>query len=177
MTGAGKSGELSGRWRYAPAVVLALLAVATVAAFGYTQRLKREPLVIDRTTILAHGATPGSRGKNVFTPNGDCRRDRVYITFRTTRTDTGDVSIVRFGGWRIRWLVRGKLLGRYVLHRMVWDGRRDDGRIANPGPYMVRVRMLNEDRTLYLPGRILVHGAPAGKSYCPEVPAKKRPGS
>ena len=45
----------------AAAVVFALLVVATLAAFAYAQRVKRDPLVVDRVGI-------GGKKSNAFTP-------------------------------------------------------------------------------------------------------------
>jgi hypothetical protein len=46
----------------AGAVVFALLVVATVAAFAYAQRVKRDPLLVDRVKI-------GKKKSNAFTPS------------------------------------------------------------------------------------------------------------
>ena len=59
----------------AAALVFALLVLATVAAFAWAQRLKRDPLVLDRVTF----GTPHSRS---FTPNGDCVFDVERIRLR-----------------------------------------------------------------------------------------------
>src|SRR5260221_11581159 len=73
------------------AVVFALLVFATIAAFAWPQRLKRDPLVLDRVTFGTL-ASPG------FTPNRDCRSDRIRIRFRVTRSDRPSVQGVRPGG-------------------------------------------------------------------------------
>src|ERR1700753_2470300 len=68
----------------AAAVVFALLVVATVAAFAYAQRVKRDPQIIDRF---------GPKSKT-FTPKGECHR-RLKFKFRTTTTnDHGTVEII-----------------------------------------------------------------------------------
>ena len=110
---------------FAVPVVFALLVLATVAAFAWSQRLKRDPLVIDHVTFRAvnTGGTPdagagkggeggppppvppagkegGAASKKrrepvrAFTPNGDCRNDRIRIRFRVTRSDTAIVQVV-----------------------------------------------------------------------------------
>ena len=73
------------------AVVFALLVLATLAAFAWSQRVKRDPLVLDRVTF----GTPVSRA---LTPNRDCRFDRERIRFRVTRSDHAVVQIVKPGG-------------------------------------------------------------------------------
>ncbi|HET9592317.1 MAG TPA: hypothetical protein VFP17_05305, partial [Solirubrobacterales bacterium] len=75
----------------AAAVVFALLVLATVAAFAYAQRVKRDPLVLDRVQFIAPPHRKGTAKVHSFTPNGDCRRDRLRIQFRTTISDQGTV--------------------------------------------------------------------------------------
>lgn len=165
-TDPGTSGAPPGRWRRVPAIVLTLLAVGTVLAFVYSQRLKREPLVIDRVEFRAVGAAEGGPGRTVFSPNGDCRRDRILIEFRTTRSDRADVEIIGPGGNPVRTLIRNRFFKRYREHRLVWDGRKDNGRVPRTGRYQVRVTMHGEGRVLYLPGRIRLHNFPPRKSAC-----------
>ncbi|MEX2449088.1 MAG: hypothetical protein WD404_10160 [Solirubrobacterales bacterium] len=137
----------------AGAVVFALLVVATIAAFAWSQRLKRDPLVLDRVTF----GQPASRA---FTPNRDCRFDRIRIRFRTTRSDRAHVQVVKPGGKLVVTLARAVYLKRYRFHTYHWDGRvRDDG-IAPPGRYKLRVKLLGEDRTLVPGGVMRLHRAP-----------------
>lgn len=143
----------------AATVVFALLVVATVAAFAWSQRLKRDPLVLDRVTF----GTPASRA---FTPNGDCRFDRIRIRFRMTRSDRANVQVVKPGGKLVITLARDTYLKRYRFFTFYWDGRmRNDG-IAPPGRYKLRVKMLGEDRTLVPGGVMRLHRA----SRAPSVP-------
>ncbi|MCO5316218.1 MAG: hypothetical protein M9938_08660 [Solirubrobacterales bacterium] len=156
--------------------MLALLMVGTVLAFGYAQRLKREPLIIDRVEFRATGATPDGPGRTIFSPNGDCRRDRMTITFRTTRSDRADVEIIKPGGRRIRRLARNRFFKRYRVHRLIWDGRRGDGQVPQTGRFRVRMIMHGEGRVLYLPGWIRLHNHPPRPSACPAgVGQEKRP--
>lgn len=141
-------------------LVFALLVLATLAAFAWSQRLKRDPLVLDRATFVAvprlHPNAPPVRS---FTPNGDCRYDRVRIRFRTTQSDRGTVQVVRPGGRLVLTLARDTYLKRYRFHTFYWDGRmRDDG-IARPGRYKLRVKLLGEDRVLVPPGVMALHRA------------------
>jgi hypothetical protein len=147
------------------AVVFALLIVFTVAAFAWSQHLKRDPLVLDRVTF----GTPASRA---FTPNRDCRFDRIRIRFRVTRSDRGDVQVVKPGGKLIVTLARDVYLKRYRFFTVHWDGRmRNDG-IAPPGRYKLRVKLLGQDRTLVPGGVMRLHRA----SRDP-VPGCKRAGA
>jgi hypothetical protein len=150
-------------------LTVALLLIATLAAFIWSQRLKREPLVIDRVEYRVLGLREDGPLPTVFSPNGDCRRDRMGIHFRTTKSDTADVEIIGRGGNPIRTLVKDRFFKRYREHTLVWDGRKDDGRIPRSGKYRVRVTMHDNDRVLYLPGWIRLHRyEPRGESACPE---------
>jgi hypothetical protein len=141
--------------------VFALLVVATLAAFAWSQHLKRAPLVLDKVSIVAipvlHPANPVH---NSFTPNGDCRYDRIRIRFRTTRSDDGTVQIVKPGGRVVITLARDRFLKRYHFHTYYWDGRRRGGGIAASGRYKLRVKLLGQGRTLVPPGTIKLHRAP-----------------
>jgi hypothetical protein len=141
-------------------VVFALLVVATLAAFAWSQRLKRDPLVLDRVSFVGvprlHPKAPPVRS---FTPNRDCRYDRIRIRFRMTQSDRGNVQVVKPGGRLILTLARDEFLKRYTYNTYYWNGRmRGDG-IAPPGRYKLRVKMLGQGRTL-VPGAVMkVHRA------------------
>jgi hypothetical protein len=145
------------------AVVFALLVVATVAAFGWSQRLKREPLVLDRVSFAPEwrpGAGKEAPRSRAFTPNRDCRFDRTRIRFRVTRSDRAHVQIVKPGGKLVVTLARDRYLKRYRFFTFYWDGRvRNDGK-APPGRYKLRVKMLDEGRTLVPGGVMRLHEAP-----------------
>ncbi len=134
------------------ALVFALLVLATAAAFAYSQRLKRDPLVLDRVTF----GTPASRS---FTPNGDCRLDRIRIRFRTTVSDQGTVQVVKPGGKLVITLARDRFLKRYKFHTYYWDGRERNDGVAPPGRYKLRVRLLDQGRVLVPPGAMRLHEA------------------
>lgn len=145
--------------------VLVLLAL-TVAAFGLSQRLKREPLLIDRVTYLAEGVPEGSAKRTVFTPNGDCRRERIAIRFRSTRNDIASISVVTPEGSPVRSLTRGRFLRRYREYRFVWDGRSTGGRPVPQGRYRVRVRLRENDRDFVLPGKMRLRRPAPRVSTC-----------
>jgi hypothetical protein len=139
----------------AAAFVFALLVLATLAAFAYSQRVKRDPLVLDRVTFVAaprHKGTPVVHG---FTPNGDCRNDRVRIRFRTTISGEGTVQVIKPGGRVVVTLARDAYLKRYTFHTYYWDGRQRGGGTAPPGRYKLRVKF--DGRTLVTPGAIKLH--------------------
>jgi hypothetical protein len=152
------------RRRVSPvAVVFALLVLATVAAFAWSQRLKRDPLVLDRVTFAPEWKPGVKRVRpksRAFTPNGDCRFDRIRIRFRVTRSDRAHVQIVKPGGKLVVTLARDTHLKRYRFFTFYWDGRvRDDGK-APPGRYKLRVKLLDQDRTLVPGGVMRLHEAP-----------------
>jgi len=159
------------------ALVFAVLVLATVAAFAWSQRLKRDPLVIDRVTFVSplHGTPEHHRGtdrKWAFTPNGDCRHDAIRIRFRTTQSDRGTVQIVKPGGKVVLTLARDVYLKRYTFHTYWWNGyERNDG-IAPPGRYKLRVKLLGLDRVLVSPGAIRLHRAPRPTAYACTVAVK-----
>lgn len=138
------------RWA---ALVFALLVLATLAAFAWSQRLKRDPLVLDRVTF----GTPVSRS---FTPNRDCRFDRERIRFRVTQSDHATVQVVKPGGKLIVTLARNQYLKRYHYFTFYWDGRSRNGGIAAPGRYKLRVKLRDQERVLVPPGTIRLHRSP-----------------
>jgi hypothetical protein len=156
------------RERISPAaVVFALLVLATLAAFAYSQRAKREPLVLDRVTFIAPPHRKGTPKVHSFTPNGDCRRDRIRIKFRTTISGQGVVQVIKPGGRVVVTLARDAFFKRYTIHVYYWDGRQRGGGTAKPGRYKLRVK-LGSERTLVTPGTIRLHPSPKGaKSKCP----------
>jgi hypothetical protein len=149
----------------AAAAVFALLVLATVAAFAYAQRVKRDPLVLDRVTFVGAPRHKGRPVVHSFTPNGDCRFDRLRIRFRTTISDQGTVQVIKPGGRVVFTLDRDAFLKRYTFHTYYWDGRRRNDGIANPGRYKLRVKL--GDRVLVTPGVIRLHrGLKSAKSSC-----------
>jgi len=153
--------------RWVAPVAIGLLFIATVAVFGWSQRLKREPLIVDRVSYIAAGGE--DHKPTVITPNGDCRRDEMSINFRTTRSDDASVEIIGPNGGTVRLLEDNRFFKRYREHTLIWDGKKDNGRIPQSERYRVRITMKGLDRVLYLPGRIRLRKVPAQKSACVKV--------
>ncbi len=149
-------------------VVIALLAVATLGAFVYAQRLKREPLILDKVTLGRALVTPDGRIKHVtaFSPNGDCLADNARIRFRVTRSDRANVQIVDPDGRLVRTLVRDRFLKRYRFATFHWDGRDRFGRRAPPGRYKLRVVLTGQDRALTPGGTLRLHRVEPGPNGC-----------
>jgi hypothetical protein len=141
----------------AAGVVFALLVLATLAAFAYSQRLKRDPLVLDHATFVGFPVLHPKNPVPSFTPNHDCRYDRIRIRFRTTQSDDGTVQIVKPGGRVVLTLARDRFLKRYHFHTFFWDGRQRGDGIAPAGRYKLRVKLLGQERTLVPPGSIKLH--------------------
>jgi hypothetical protein len=147
----------------AAAAVFALLLLATVAAFAWSQHLKRQPLILDRVSFKpVPPAHPVKRRVRGFTPNGDGRFDRMRIRFRITRSDRANVQVIRPGGRLILTLARDTYLRRYHFFTFYWDGRLRENGIAPPGRYKLRVKLLGEGRTL-VPGGVMRLHCAAGR--------------
>jgi hypothetical protein len=164
----------------AAAIVFAGLVLATVAAFAYAQRLKRDPLVLDRVSFVGAPSGKKETPRHSFTPNGDCRHDLMRIRFRTTISDQGTVQVIKPGGRVVFTLARGQFLKRYTFHTYYWDGRQRGGGTAHPGRYKLRVKL--GDRVLVTPGAIRLHPSPKkAKSNCATkadgggVPTRSKP--
>lgn len=159
------------------ALVFALLVLATVASFAWSQRLKRDPLVLDKVSLAGAPILHPKNPVHSFTPNGDCRYDKMRIRFRTTQSDHGTVQVVKPGGKLIVTLARDTYLKRYHFHTFYWDGRtRNDG-IAPPGRYKLRVKLLGQERVLVPPGTIKLHRAqrdpPEARDLCLTLEGKE----
>ena len=153
------------------AVVFALLVFATAAAFTWSQRLKRDPLVLDRVSFRALPQPNPGPPVRAFTPNRDCRLDRVRIRFRVTRSDRANVQVVKPGGMPVVTLARDVYLKRYRFHTYHWDGRMRGPGVAPPGRYKLRVKLLGQDRTLVPGGVMRLHEAPRNPaSGCEALP-------
>lgn len=131
------------------AVAFALLVVATLAAFAYAQRVKRDPQVVDKFKIAGEHT-------NAFSPAGPCHK-RIRLKFRTTTSNDGTVEIIRPGGAVVRTLAEGTFLKRYTYHTYHWDGKGEEGVIQPVGRYRLRVILEDEGRSLTLPGTIRLH--------------------
>jgi hypothetical protein len=146
----------------APArIVFALLVVACFAAFFVTQRLKHTPTVVQRFE-----RTP------TFTPTGPAPGNLEEISFKLASADEATVAIIDSSGDVVATLVRDRPLARYKQFSLRWNGRRgtahrygqletasgravlvveNEGPLAPPGEYRVRVSLRRQSRTLLSP--------------------------
>jgi hypothetical protein len=132
-------------------VLFAVLVIVTAGAFAQSQRLKSQPLILDKVRLGV-----GVKG-SVFTPNGDCHGDTIASRFRLTKRDVITVSIERPNGEHVRWLKQERPLRAYKYFKFWWDGLDDNGKVVNTGPYKIRVRLAEHDRDLVLGGVLRVH--------------------
>jgi hypothetical protein len=134
------------RWgvtRYAPAVLVAALLVATGVAFLYTESLKLETSPIRQTRVT-----------KLFSPVCNCQTSKARIAFRLAKPDVVSVSVIDRSGSDVRRLVIEKPARRRVA--VLWNGRDDAGRIVPDGLYRARVRLDLIEKTYTLPNLIRV---------------------
>jgi hypothetical protein len=142
-------------------IVFALLVVACFAAFFVTQRLKHTPTVVQRFE-----RTP------TFTPTGPAPGNLEEISFKLASADEATVAIIDSSGDVVATLVRDRPLARYKQFSLRWNGRRgtahrygqletasgravlvaeNEGPLAPPGEYRVRVSLRRQNRTVLSP--------------------------
>jgi len=144
------------------AAVFLLLVAATIGAFFAAQRLKhQDPLLRYRASDRA------------FSPNDDGIKDTARIRFRLPEADDVTVTILDEDGGTVARLATNKPLGKGAqLFR--WDGRTDDGVLAQEDEYRVRVGLRNEGRTNTLPHSIKLDlQAPKPRIEAVDAPARR----
>ena len=112
---------MKGRWaRYAPAVLVAVLLVATGAAFLRTESLKLETSPIRQTRVT-----------KLFSPVCRCATSKARIAIRVAKPDVVSVSIEDDAGQDVRQLVAERpATGRIAF---LWNGRDDAGQVVRDG--------------------------------------------
>jgi hypothetical protein len=144
-------------------VVFALLVVACFAAFFMTQRLKHTPTVVQRFEM-----TPR------FSPSHRGHVKQEGISFKLANADAVTVTIIDANGDIVATLVRDYRVARYKQFSLRWNGRRgtahhyrtltteagrtilvpiNEGRLAPPGEYRVRVSLREQNRPAVLSPR------------------------
>lgn len=121
-------------------VVFAALACATVAAFFVTQRLKREPSVVQSVRTV-----------KFFSPNGDGVRDVNEISFQLKRSDDVTVGVVDADGSEVRRLASDRPARPYRPVRLRWDGDTGAGVRAPDGLYRLRIGLRRQGRSVTAP--------------------------
>lgn len=140
----------------AAGLVFALLVVLTLAAFAFSERLKRAPLVIDNVSLGP-----------VFSPRAGCPPRRGRIRFRVTLSAHATVQVIDHKGGLVATLARERFLRRYHFFSFQWNGRSRRGAAAAPGLYRVRIKLVDRERSLVPPGTIrLRRSRPGSPGRC-----------
>jgi hypothetical protein len=119
--------------------VFFLLVGATFFAFFAAQRLKSAPPVAELAGT-----------KRYFSPNADGRRDRLAFGVRLQDSDDATLTVIDADGNDVRRLATAVHVDPDRLLRATWDGRRDDGRRAPDGRYLLRVNLRKAGRAVTL---------------------------
>jgi hypothetical protein len=122
-------------------VTLAVIAGSS-AAFAVSEKLK-----VERAPIGAVRFEPKTRH---FSPVCGCRTRALRLSYVFRRADTVAVTVVNAKGNTVRRLVDGERLAR-GRHAFEWDGRDDAGMLAPDGAYRLRIRFLQERRSILAP--------------------------
>ena len=123
-----------------PALVLAVLAAATVGAFLFVQHLKV-------TTPLVSGVTYHTSPHNIVPTNSLCPATTIHF-FLLHRADSVDVYVVNDSDKIVRTLALGVPATRKQELQFRWNGRLPDGQPAPKGKYNFRVRLIHQKRTI-----------------------------
>jgi hypothetical protein len=134
--------------RLAPTIVVIVLLVATAAAFAVAQRRKLDDIPLT-----------GPRLDRAFSPGCRCPRPTAELSFRLTRRETIDVTVLDDAGDQVRTLASG-LPRRRGNVSLRWDGRDDAGAIVPEGEYRVRVHLRGADRTIDVHHEVVVDVTP-----------------
>ena len=161
--------------RLAAAVVFALLVLATVAAFACSQRLKRDPLVLDRVTFVARRSR--RTAVHASPPTATAATTASGSASGSPQSDHGDRRrSIKPGGRVVVTLARDRFLKRYRFHTFYWDGRQRGGGTAPPGPLQAAGEAARRGPDLVPPGVIRLHRAPARRHAASRVLRRSRPG-
>ena len=123
-------------------LAFALLVCATFAAFFVTQELKTTPPNVQDV-----------RATELFSPNRDGRKDRMYMSFFLTRTDDVTATVLNRAGDEIRVLEERRLRARQRM-RLRWDGTDARGRAVPDGVYRIRLNLRRQGRAIVIPRNI-----------------------
>lgn len=159
-----------------PVAVLAVLVVATVAAFFVTQHLKVT------TPLLAGFPAPDP---NVINPSagGTCGGLQHRVTrvsfYLLHRSDAVDVYVIDQSGNVVATVASGRHMRRGVRNPdgdFAWDGRESNGQIAPDGTYYFQVALIHQGRTVVIsnasgPEPITVQSAPPRPRVTSVTPA------
>lgn len=123
-------------------IAFVLLVGATFAAFLVAQQLKTTPPNVQDV-----------RATEVFSPNQDGRKDRMYMSFFLKTTDDVTATVLNRAGDEIRVLEERRLRAGQRL-RLVWDGTDARGRVVSDGVYRIRLTLRRQGRAVLIPRNI-----------------------
>jgi FlgD Ig-like domain len=115
------------------------LLVGCAAAFTYTEALK-----LERTPV------GGARVDRWLSPACDCPGDTASIRFRLREQERIEVTVLDEEGEVVRMLA-SDLSSPGGTVELAWDGRNEAGQVVADGAYRVRVRLLDERRSIVVP--------------------------
>ncbi|HMJ33077.1 MAG TPA: FlgD immunoglobulin-like domain containing protein [Baekduia sp.] len=124
-------------------IVFGVLVAATFAAFFVAQRLKSSPSVVQSLSFETRGTG------NVFSPNGDGRRDRVRAGLTLEDADHVTLTWMDSNGDPVRTVVDDRPVAAHKrLWGVPWDGTDDDGKPVPDGRYKLRITLRDQGRTI-----------------------------
>jgi FlgD Ig-like domain len=115
------------------------LLVGCAAAFTYTEALKLERTPVGRAQV-----------DRWLSPACDCPGDTTSIRFRLREQERIDVTVLDEEGEVVRTLASG-LSSPGGTVELAWDGRNEARQVVADGAYRVRVRLLDERRSIVVP--------------------------
>lgn len=139
-------------------MVFAVLVVACFAAFIVTQRLKHTPAAVQafkRNPAFYPTAAPAASCRGKVPKHEVNATERVeYLSFKPAQADEVTVEIVDSADRSVATIVRDLPAERYKQLSLCWNGQRgptENGGLAPPGEYRLRVRLRSEELTKYSP--------------------------
>lgn len=148
----------------AAVVLFACLFVATGGAFFATQRLKRSTPIVERVFFYQW-----------IGPSCHCDKDHVNLRFDLPKAQRVTVTLVDADGEVARTLVDDRFL-RKGTRTFRWDGRTDDGVVADDGVYRLRIGLREEGRSVTAPRPLHVDTVPPRPKIVAVTPPTLVPG-
>ncbi|MFL5844924.1 MAG: FlgD immunoglobulin-like domain containing protein [Solirubrobacteraceae bacterium] len=129
--------------------IFAVLVAATFGAFFVAQRLKHAPTVLQDV-----------RGRKVFSPNGDGRKDKLRVSFKVKNADVISVDVIDDDDEIVASLVEDRRVRAATPTTVQWNGREESGTRAPDGTYRMQVTLRNEGRTVTVRRRYILDTTP-----------------
>ncbi len=114
-------------------VLLLLAAACSVAAVFAVHRIE-----------ATGGPLSQPSASTFFSPDGDGVQDEAEVRFTTRQPERITVDVVTLAGDRVARLVSGARIDG--SRTFTWDGRRDDGELADEGAYRFRISRAGDER-------------------------------